>query len=426
MRDPRSAMLLTILAAAALAVSADQNVPRPEDPGWPQFRGPQRDGVSGETGLLDRWPADGPARLWRIAVGPGYSGVSVVGDRAYTAWQQDGAQWLVSLDARTGVEAWRQRIGASYENPYGDGPRATPIVHGQVVIVVSAGGELHVVGRDGKPIWNRDLRSLGAAIPSMGYASTPIVEQGRIIVESGGAAAFVAFDLASGETAWRAGSDAAAYSSPIAITLDGVRQVVFFSGGGLHAVSPRDGSALWDYPWRSLCPASGVPLNSASPIHVPPDRILITSGYGGDSGAALIRIVRDKEGRFRPETVWRNEVLDSRINSPILLDGHVYGFRGSTFAAVDAASGEERWRASGFQRGSVIGADGKLIVLGELGRLALVEASAAAYRELASTAIFEDRTWTPPSLAGGRLFLRDSTSLVCLDLAGGRRAGSRE
>jgi outer membrane protein assembly factor BamB len=229
--------------------------------------------------------------------------------------------------------------------------------------------------------------------------------------------AYLAFHVGTGELAWKSGSDVAAYSSPIAITVGGVRQVVFFSGGGLRAISPGDGRVLWEYPWQSRCPATGVALNAASPIHIPPDRIFISSGYSGDRGAAVIRIIHEGE-MFHAEPVWRNEVLETRINSAVLLDDRLYGFHGGILKAIDAGTGTELWKARGFQRGSVIGADGKLIVLGEEGNLALVEATGAAYREISSAQLLSARSWTPPSLAGGRLYLRSVEELLCLAVAG--------
>jgi len=417
----RTGVWLWLLAAASWtgAVSAAEAEPaEPTRSEWPQFRGPNRDGVAVGVGLLGPWPEAGPPQLWRVPVGAGYSGVSSAGDQIYTMWQEAGSQFLFCLEAATGEQRWRYRVGPAYANQYGDGPRSTPVVHREVVFAVGARGHLHAVrGRDGQRLWSHDLKRLGARIPASGYASTPIVEDGRLIVEIGGEeSAFVAFETTTGQVAWRSGSDLAAYSSPIAVSIGGQRQIVFFSGGGLHAVAPEDGRILWDYPWLSLCPATGVPLNAASPIHVPPDRIFISSGYGDDQGAAVIRLTR-QDDRFQVETVWRKDVLNSQINSAILLGGHLYGFRGGVLKSVDVATGEERWRARGFQRGSVIAAGGRLLVLGERGRLALVEETPEAYVELGSVHVLKGRSWTPPSVARGRLYVRNHEELVCLDLS---------
>ncbi len=413
------AVAVALAAISVLPTAASE--PRHESPGWSQFRGPHRDGVSAETGLLDRWPDHGPQILWRIPAGAGYSGVAVVGDAAFTLWQEGDRQLLIALDAATGEERWRQSLGPAYTSPYGDGPRATPVVHGTTVFAVDPLGHLHAVNAsDGKRLWEREFQSLGGRVPSSGYSSTPIVEQDRLIAELGGEGrAFVAFDTTSGEPVWHAGSDVAGYSSPIAMTVAGVRQVVFFGASGLFAVAPQDGRVLWSFPWKSRCPATGVPLNAASPIHIPPDRVLISSAYGPDEGAAVLRVVGE-EGRFAVEQVWRSRVLHTQINSAIYVDGALYGFDRGTLKSIDAATGEERWRARGFQRGSLIAADGKLIVLGEQGKLALVAATPEQYRELTSAQVLAGRSWTSPSLADGRLYLRNDSTLVCLDLTGKR------
>ncbi len=413
-------------AVAVLALSGLAPVPTPGGdaaasgggPGWPQYRGPDRSGVSAEVDLLSAFPAGGPPALWRVPLGAGYSGVAAVGDRLYTLEQEGDAQYLACFAREDGRRLWRYRLGDAYRSPYGDGPRSTPVVAGGTVYAVDARGRLAAVRADrGDPLWTRDLVALGARIPDSGYASTPIVVGGRLLVEIGGErAAFVALDVRDGTPLWSSGSDVAAYSSPIEATLGGVRQVVFFSGGGLHALSPEDGTELWRYPWKSLCPATGVPLNSASPVHVPPDGIVVASGYGEERGAARLRIRRAEGGRFDVETVWRRPVLDSRINSPILLDGRLYGFHGGLLQAVDAATGEEIWRARGYGRGSLLAADGRLFVLGEQGQLGLLRPEGDAPRTLGEAAVLDGRTWTAPALADGRLYLRGPAELVALDV----------
>ena len=405
--------------AAIFAFPAIATEPGRESPGWSQFRGPNRDGVSAETGLLDHWSDRGPEIVWRVSAGAGYSGVAIVSEAVFAMWQEGDRQLLLGLNAATGEERWRQSLGPAYTSPYGNGPRATPVVHGGTVFAVDAQGHLHAVkASDGKRLWERDLASLGGRVPSSGYSSTPIVERDRLIVEIGAEdGAFVAFDTTSGDPVWRAGSDVSGYSSPIAITVAGIRQVVFFGASGLFAVAPQDGRVLWSYSWESRCPATGVPLNAASPIHIPPDRIFISSAYGPDEGAAVLRIV-EEDGRFTVEQVWRNSVLNTQINSAIYVDGMLYGFDRGTLKSIDAATGQERWRSRGFHRGSLIAADGKLIVLGEQGKLALVAATPEQYRELASAQALEGRSWTSPSLAGGRLYLRNDSTLLCLDLTG--------
>jgi len=365
--------------------------------------------------------------------------VSVAGGRLYTLWDQDGRQFLVSLDAADGHEIWRRHLGGSFSHYYGDGPRSTPLIDAGLVFAVGTDGLLLAADRaTGEPKWQHDLvKEFGAALPSYGFASSPLAIDDRVIVEAGAeGAAFIAFDRRTGEVAWKSGGDRPAYSSPIAIAIDGATQIVFWSAHGLHAVSADDGTALWDYPWETFCPVTGDPLNTATPIFMPPDRIFLSSG----SGAAAIRITkagaapnpsvttaaRDSSrpnapgspAAFTVETLWKSDLMRSDVNTSLLLGDTIYGFDRGTLKSLDARTGEERWKARGFQRGSLIAADGALIVLGEAGNLALIDATPDAYVERATAQVLSGKNWTSPSLADGRLYLRNQEELVCINLKG--------
>ncbi len=422
-----SAMTALALLAAAATAESPGSVPHgtaAEAAEWPQWRGPNRDAVSAQAGLLKEWPRAGPKVLWRIAAGEGFSSIAVSEGRLHTLWDEGNDQLLVGLDAVTGSELWRRRADARFESSWGNGPRSTPAVAGGIVFAASARGHLHAVGaREGRPIWSHDLAAeYGARIPEYGYSSSPLVEDGKLLVEVGGREghAFVAFDLQTGKLLWASQTDAAAYSSPLALTAGGVRQIVFFSAGGLFALAPGDGRLLWQHPWNSSCPATGIPTNTAQPIFIAPDGIFLSGGYGTVTGSQVIRLTR-REDRFDAESVWRTETLRNLLNSSVLVGDHLYGFDVGILKCVDARTGEEKWRARGFQRGSLIAADGHLIVLGEEGRLALVEATPAGYRERASAQIMTGRSWTVPTLAAGRLYLRNQSEMLCLDMIGQNR-----
>ena len=415
-RPIAAAALILAATLASLPTAAGSG---PDGAEWPQWRGPNRDAVSPEVDLLRAWSPGSPPVVWRVPVGEGFSAVSVSGGRLYTLWDEGDDQVLVSLDATTGEERWRYRVGPAFSSSWGNGPRSTPALDGGRVYAVSAGGRLHAIAaEDGRALWTHDLGSeYGGTIPDYGYASSPMLEGDRLFVEAGGpdGRAFLAFDKASGEVLWASQSDAAAYSSPLAITVDGVRQIVFFSASGLYALAPEDGRLLWRHAWESRCPATGIPTNVAHPVFVPPDRVFVSNGYGTKTGSAVFRILRRGDG-FTTETLWRAETMRNVLNSSVLHEGHIYGFDKGILKAVDAATGEERWRARGFERGSLIAADGQLIVLGEEGRLALVEANPDAYRQKGALQALRGRSWTAPTLAGGHLYLRNRSEMVSLDL----------
>lgn len=400
-------IILGVLVAGVLPAGASD---------WPQWRGANRDAVAGATEIADRWPEGGPKVVWRAKVGSGYSSVSISDGKAYTLWDEGGSQFLFALDARTGAELWRHKLGPAFKNHYGDGPRSTPVVDGAAVYAIGTSGLLVAANKiSGELLWNHNLvGEFKADLPSYGYSSSPLVVDGRLLVEAGGArAAFMAFDKKTGEVAWSSQSDTPAYSSPIAVAIDGVQQVVFWSAHGLHSVSPVDGRLLWRYSWETFCPVSGDPLNTGTPIFMAPDRIFISSG----SGAAVIRPVR-RDDAFRVETVWKSERMRSDVNTAVALGHFIYGFDREFLQCIDARDGTVRWKARGFKRGSLIAADGMLIVLGEGGNLALVEANPVGFVERSQVQVLSGKSWTAPSLADGKLYLRNHDEMVCLDLGG--------
>jgi outer membrane protein assembly factor BamB len=384
------------------------------DTDWPQYRGPNRDGVSSETGLLDQWSAGGPKELWRTSLGRGFSGISVSGGRIYTMFAEGSDEFVVCLDAATGQEIWRKGTGSNFKDRFGDGPRSTPTVDGELVFALGAKGKLHALGAtDGQPIWSRDLPGeFGAEIPRWGYSSAPLVDGKLLLVDVGGqgGSSIVAFDKKTGKEVWRSQSDKAGYSAPVVMTVSGRRQVVFFTGTTLVSLAPEDGTLLWRQAWKT-----SYDVNAATPIFIPPDKLFVSSGY--DVGAAVYRVKMDGQ-QAEVQEVWRTREMKNKFSSSVLHEGHLYGFDEKTFKCIDAASGETKWKFRGLGHGSLIFADGHLVVLGDEGTLVLVEATAAAYREQGRAQIFDGKTWTVPTLSGGKLYLRDEKQLVSLDVSG--------
>lgn len=420
MRLKKSVLVLALLALA-LPLGATFADSAAETKGkraldWPQWRGPNRDAVSSETGLLKRWPEAGPNVLWRIPIGAGFSGVSVSEGKLYTLWDEKGKQVLVALDALKGTELWRRELGTAFTHHYGNGPRSTPLIDRDIVFAIGTQGRLLAANKDtGQPLWQHDLvRDYASDLPSYGYSSSPLVAGDKLVVEAGGReATFMAFDRKTGAVVWAAGKDQPAYSSPIHVSIGGVDQIVFWSAHGLHSVSSDSGKPLWTYKWETFCPVTGDPLNTGTPLFLGPDRIYISSG----SGAAAIRVWRSGKS-FEVETLWTSDLMRSDVNTSLVLGDHIYGFDHGIFKSLDAATGEIKWRARGFQRGSLIAADGHLIVLGETGNLALVDANPNEFVQSGSARILDGKNWTAPALAGGRLYLRNHRELVCVDLKG--------
>jgi outer membrane protein assembly factor BamB len=402
-------------AAASSAAAGSRGPGGPGSPGeqWPQFRGPHRDGVASEVHLPRTWPASGPRLLWRVAIGEGYSHLTVAEGRVYTLYGANGNENLAAYDAATGRQLWVRRTDSELMNDQGNGPRSTPTFDAGTLYVQSAQGQLlAVAAASGKVLWSHDLgREFGARIPTWGSASSPLVEGNLLLVAVGGSGGHgaMAFDKHSGRVAWAALDEKPGYASPVALTAAGVRQAVFFTGGAVAAVAPADGRLLWRVPWQT-----DYDVNAATPLFLAPDKLFISSGY--DTGSAVFQIRGDAR-HLSAEPVWQSRGLKNQFSSSVLSGDYLYGFDNGTFKCVKAQTGEERWKQRGLGHGSVILADGLLVVLSESGKLVLADATPEAYRERASFQALSGRCWSGPSLAGGKLFLRNGETMEAFDLA---------
>ena len=386
---------------------------------WNQWRGPNRDGISFEKNIDKNWPVDGPEVLWRTPVGDGYSGIAVSGEKLFTMWDEGDSQYLICMAAEDGNELWRFRVDNNYESEWGDGPLATPIVDQTTVYAISTHGFFHAVNIEtGHVIWSQNLvEKYGLELPDYGYSVSPLIENEKLFIENGGQEnfAFIALNKRTGELLWHSQTDEAAYSSPIAITINGKRQIVFMSAKGLFSLSPEEGSLLWNYDWESRCSATDMVLNSISPFFIAPDKLFVSSGFGTISGGALIQI-KEENGEFMATELWLSEDMNNAINSSVFYDNFIYGFDNKKLTCLDALTGTVKWTKLGFQAGSLILVGRYLIILGENGQLALVEATPDKYTEVAQAHILSGRCWTPPTLANGKLYLRNQSELVCLKI----------
>lgn len=402
--------ILALFCVGSIATRAAENGANNLD--WHQWRGPNRDGISPETGLLKRWSDDGPREIWRISLGEGFSGVSISDGRAYTMFVKGEDEIIVCLDAASGREIWRNLDDYRFENRQGgDGPRSTPTVDGDRVYALSAYGRLVALDAlNGKELWSHDFtKAFSSNMPRHGFSTSPIIEGELLLVETGGESgkALLACDKRSGKIVWSSEDDAIGYSSPITESILGKRQTVFFTGRGLVSVSPKNGEIYWRYDWPTR-----FNVNAATPIFIPPDKIFISSGY--DMGAAVVQIM-ETDGGLTATEIWTSREMKNHFSSSVLHGGYLYGFDNAFLKCIDAATGEEQWVKRGFGKGTLIYADGNLIILGEEGNLALAKATPTQYQEIARTQIFDGRCWTVPTLSGGKLYLRNTEELICLD-----------
>lgn len=379
---------------------------------WPQFRGVNRDGVSAETDLPRSWPAEGPRVVWKRAIGEGYSGISVVGDRLYTMDSDGTAEYVLALEAGSGKEVWRVPAGPKLIDSMGNGPRTTPTLDGGTVYAMGSHGRLLALkAADGAKIWEVDLpQAFAAKRPNWGYSGSPLIDGDLLILEVGGkdGRGVVAFEKATGKVRWGALDGDPAYSSPVMMTIGGIKQYVVPRRAGSQTVAlrPDDGSVLWTHPG----PFSVI----ASALFIPPDKVYVSGG--DDAGAVLMRI-KTIEGKATVEELWKTRAMKNHFNNAVLVGDHIYGFDNATFKCLSVATGEPAWAFRGLGKGSLLAADGDLlIVLSDLGTLLLVKADPAAYTELARFQAMEGKAWTAPTLANGRLYLRDNDEIVALEM----------
>ena len=385
---------------------------------WPQWRGPNRDGISKETGILKSWPEGGPKVLWSAPSGDGYSGISVTNGKLYTMYGQGSDEIAICLDAASGAELWRFKMGSKYTNQWGHGPRATPTVDGNLVFVLSGKGKLFALNATkGTEVWGHDLHNeYGGKIPTWGVSTSPLVEGNMLIVDVGGkdGHGLVAFNKKDGKVIWKSNSGIPGYSAPIAVTVNGTRQILSFAGKALVSVSPKDGKQYWHYSW-----VTSYDVNAATPVFIKPDKVFISSG--NNKGAAVLKM-KAANGTVEVEALWKSRIMRNFFSSSILVGDHLYGFDEGTLRCVNVNTHESKWAKRGFSKGSLMYADGHLIVLSEKGLLVLVEATPEAFVQKASAQVLKGRCWTVPTLVNGMLYVRNQKDMLCLDLSQGKQS----
>jgi len=370
---------------------------------WPQWRGPARDGISAETGWISTWPAEGPKVLWKISVGEGCSSFAVVGDRVFTMGNDKDSGLVYCLDAKSGATVWKYSYPSTLDPKMFEGGQcSTPTVEGDSVFVLGRQGQLLCLNKaTGAVVWSQDLVKAFEAKPgTWGYAGSPLVLGNNVVIEVGGkGASAVAFDKTTGKVVWQAGDDSQSYASPYAFMQAGKQWVAFFNAFGLVVREAADGKEVMRYPWKT-----SYDINPTTPI-VADGKILITSGYG--HGAALLPL-----DSADPKPIWENKNMRNKMNGCVLWKGNLYGFDETTLTCMEFATGTVKWKQAGLGFGSLMVADGKLIVLSEDGTLIVAEASPDAYKELAKAPAVAKRTWVSPVLANGVIYCRNNKGEV--------------
>ncbi|HRZ94552.1 MAG TPA: PQQ-binding-like beta-propeller repeat protein, partial [Candidatus Paceibacterota bacterium] len=363
----------------------------------------------------------------------GFSSFAIAHGMAYTLVRReiDGLDQEVclALDASSGKEAWASPIGrAKYDgggdtgardNRGGDGPRSTPTVDGDRVYTLSAYLVLSCFdAKSGKTLWSKDLtKDLSGKVITWQNAASPLIDGDLIFVNANAPGhCLAALHKQDGRVVWSGQNDKMTHATPIAATILGQRQIIFFTQSGLVAVDPKNGAVLWRYKFPYSTSTAASPVVSG-------DIVYCSAGYG--VGAGAVRIARSG-GQFTATEIWRApNKLPSHWSTPVVLNGHLYGlfsfkeFGTGPLKCVELATGKEVWSQSGFGPGGVLLADGHILVLSDTGDLILVEATPAAYKEVARFDALAGKCWNAPALSGGRVYARSTTEGVCLEIGPG-------
>jgi outer membrane protein assembly factor BamB len=380
---------------------------------WPQWRGPNRDGLSQETGLLKQWPAEGPPLAWKTTgAGRGYSSLAITGGRIFTMGLRGDREFVVAFDVATGKEAWATAHGTAYRDSRGDGPRGTPTVEGERLYALGGNGDLSCIEtRTGRVVWAMNiLKKFGGENIGWGISESPLIIGEKLLVNAGGpGASIVALNKKDGTVIWKTQSDKAGYSSAMTVQVGSKTEVVFFTQERAVGLDPGDGKVLWEY----SRPSNNV-ANVATPV-VRGNRIWISSDYG--TGGGLVEIKSDARGVTASEVYFTKEMRNHHSSS-VLVGDYLYGFSSSILTALRFDTGEVAWRDRSVGKGSLVYADGHLYCLSENGVVGLVEATPAGYREKGRFRIPQDSlpTWTHPVISGGRLYLRDQDTIYAFDV----------
>jgi outer membrane protein assembly factor BamB len=406
-------VIVAVLALGAGVVTGARPAP-PAAADWPQWQGPDRTGISKETGLMKEWPSSGPPVVWSAQnLGNGYGSMAVAGDRIYLQGMVGGNSTVFALNRADGKAVWSKALGRAESNDQGPGPRGTPTVDGDRLYVLTENGDLACLKTDGTAVWQRNiLKDFGGRQLRWLISESPLVDGPHVIVSPGGSGAgMVKLDKMTGKTVWTSKdlSDPAGYSSPIVADVGGVRTYLTFTAGAGVGVRASDGKLMFRYP-----NAANNVANITTPIFSD-NKVFFTSAY--DTGGGLVDLTA-QNGELKAKEVYFTRNMKNHHGGVVLVGGYLYGFNDSILTCLEFATGKQMWRDRSVGKGSVTYADGNLYIQGENNVVGLAEASASGYKEKGRFQIADKGlpSWAHPVVSGARLYVRNQDTLSAYDI----------
>jgi len=405
---------------------------------WPQWQGPDRNAISKEVGLLHEWPKDGPPLSWKATgIGKGMGGLAVSRGVIYTTGDDaEQRAWLHALREADGKPVWSVKIGpggnpGNMFKPFG--PRATPVVDGDRLYILSQSGDLVCFTTDqGEEVWRVNyVEDLGGIKPVWGFSESPLVDGDTIICTPGAEdGAMMALDKQTGKPIWKCsvpegptgnrgflGTSGAAYASAIAVDFEGVRQYVQLTATTLVGVAASDGKLLWRYDRASNTHR----INCSTPVYHD-GMVYAASAY--DAGGGAVKLSMDADGQIAATEVFFQPKMKNHHGGMVIVDGCLFGAAGGNqggfLVCLDSQTGEELWSERRAQKGSLLFADGRLYLRAETGEVILIEPSRERFIEhgrFEQPERTDEPAWTHPIIANGKLYLRDQDLLLCYDIS---------
>lgn len=393
---------------------------------WPQFRGPNRDGVVRGVTIPKDWAPEKP--LWKRPVGLGWSSFAIAGDCAFTQEQRGDFETVVCYAAQTGEPLWVHKNKAKFSEPLGGiGPRATPTFGDGLLYALGATGILDCLeARTGQLLWTRNiLKDAKAQNLQWGMAGSPLIYGDWVIVSPGGSdqSSLVAYDKHSGQRVWGGGGSRASYSSPLVHRVQGEDQILIFNGEGLFAHRPADGAVLWQYEYTNMPKinvAQPLPLSDADLPSLGENsgaemsRILLSTGYA--KGSVLLDLDFSPKGEWSVKPAWHSRRLKPKFNNLVTKDGYAYGADEGILTCIDLQNGRKKWKDGRYGYGQLLLVENLLLILAESGDIVLVEANPEEFREVSRIRALKGKSWSHPAIGNGLLLVRNGRQACAFPL----------